>query len=31
MLFEYHDLSIYANIHVSICNIGSFALTKLQY
>jgi len=32
MLFEYHELSIYANIRLSTCNIGSFfALIKLQY
>jgi len=24
MLFEYHKLLISANIHLSICNIGSF-------
>jgi len=31
MLFEYHELSMYANIHLSICNNGSFsALIKLQ-
>jgi len=31
MLFEYHELSIYATSHLSICNIESFfALTKLQ-
>ena len=32
MLFEYHKLLISANIHLSICNIGSFfALIKPQY
>jgi len=31
MLFKYHDLSISANIHFSICNIGSFFLHGLNY
>jgi len=32
MLFEYCELSISANIHLYICNTGSFfALTKLQH
>ena len=30
MLFEYHELSIYRNIHLSICSIGSF-LHSLNY